>query len=115
MSSSSVEIESNLSNEDALRHAYYRSGNQFTLSNQFYKSLVASAFLSKTVVKHGRKFENDPRSFRINFNVLDAALKGKKDIKGLASSSMRGFLQNLSINKNDQDEVSSKLLAMPTT
>jgi hypothetical protein len=100
LSNSSVEVDSDLSNDIGLKEGYIISEPKFVLPNEFYKSLLASAVLGKTVL-------NNNINFKGNFNTLDTALKELKDIKGLTVNNVPAFPRNLVLRREDQNEVSS--------
>lgn len=104
VSNSSVEVDSESSNDDASSKDDNRPEQKFVLPNELYKSLLASAVLGKTVLNRGFNLKDNIANLKNNLDAL-GALKDLKDIKGLTVSSVPAFPRNLALRREDYDEV----------
>lgn len=107
VSNSSVEIETDSSNDETSSKDDVRNDQKFILPNELYKNLLARAVLGKTVLNRNLHFKDNLVHFKDNFNALDA-LKELKDIKNLTVSSVPAFPRNFALRREDHDEVRNK-------
>ncbi|XP_051175743.1 zinc finger protein rotund-like isoform X2 [Leptopilina boulardi] len=118
VSNSSVEIETDSSNDEILNNKNMnddddnnlmtREDRKFILPNELYKNLLARAVLGKTVLNRNLHFKDNHHlvHFKDNLNALDA-LKELKDIKNLSVSSVPAFPRNFALHRDDHDEKAS--------
>lgn len=108
VSNSSVEIETDSSNDETESKDDGRHDQKFILPNELYKSLLARAVLGKTALNRNLNFKDNLAHFKDNLNAL-GALKELKDIKGLTVSSVPAFPRNFALRREDHDEVRTKI------
>lgn len=104
VSNSSVEIETDSSNDETSSKDDVRQDRKFILPNELYKNLLARAVLGKTVLNRNLHFKDNIVHFKDNINALDA-LKDLKDIKNINVSSVPAFPRNFALHRDDHDEV----------
>ncbi|XP_044589407.1 zinc finger protein rotund-like isoform X1 [Cotesia glomerata] len=125
VSNSSVEVDSELSNNSCVKDKEIgdveiggegepeeEREQKFMLPNDLYKSLLASAVLGKSVLTNTNgynnlNFKDNFANFKDNFSAAIGNIKEAKDLKELSISSVPAFPRNLALHRDDSDEKAS--------